>query len=303
MQVTSIHVYSLGPHPVKVRPGLVLRDAIPCKDLHSSQDMQLLADVSRPILDVADDDLVTLRPLRNPHVRRRERRSAGLKTAPAPDPVKPKPATVKAAPAAKVKEEPKIESKASSKESKPDSKPTSKESTPVPSGTKKAAPKRGAPGGIMQSFAKAAAMPKKTPKPPAPEEADIQGLALSDDGEDDDAAMPEPKSKAELEPDQETEGARKSRNARQEALKRMMEDSSEEEEEPEKEDTPMEEADEPSVPEEEKKEDAEPAEVVSSAGNGRRRGKRQVMKKKTVMDEQGYLGEYISIMDAVTISA
>lgn len=265
--------------------------------------MQLLADVSRPILDVADDELVTLRPVRNPYVRRRERRNTTPKAAPAPEPAKTKPAAAKPAPSVKVKEEPKTELKATSKDSKSDSKPVSKESTPVPSGTKKAAPKRGAPGGIMQSFAKAAAMPKKasTPKPPAPEEADIQSLALSDDGEDDAVEMPNPKSKAEPEQDQETEVVRKGRTSRQEALKRMMEESSEEEEESEKEDTPMEEADEP-VPEEEKKEDSEPAEVVSSAGDGRRRGRRQVMKKKTVMDEQGYLGKSLKILEFDTMA-
>lgn len=242
--------------------------------------MQLLVDVSRPILDVAEDDLVGLRPVQNTHVRRRERRSAAAKTAQAPEPAKTKPAPVKPAPAVKVKEEPKSESKASSKES-----------TPVPSGSKKAAPKRGASGGIMQSFAKAAAMPKKASTsipatPSAAEDADIQGLALSDDGEDDSAAMPEPKP----EPSQEIETTGKSRKARQDELKRMMEESSEDEE-PEKEDTPMEEAEEPPAPEEVKKEDAEPAEVVSSTGDGRRRGKRQVIKKKTVMDPEGYLGK------------
>lgn len=145
----------------------------------------------------------------------------------------------------------------------------------------------------MQSFAKAAAMPKKasTPKPATPSapEDDIRDLALSDDGEDDSAAMPEPK----IEPDQATETTSKRTKARQD-LKRMMEESSEDEES-EKEDTPMVEAEEPPAPEEaeEKKEVAEPAEVVSSMGDGRRRGKRQIMKKKTVMDDQGYLGNYV----------
>lgn len=249
--------------------------------------MHLLADASRPILDVAEDELVTLRPVRNPYVRRRQPRNAAPKAAPAPEPLKTKPAPAKSpapAPAPKAKEE-----------SKPNSKPSSKESTPVPPASKKPAPKRGASGGIMQSFAKAAAMPKKasTPKPAASsvcEDADIQGLALSDDGEDDSAAMPEPKT----EPD-ETEMTRKSRKDRQEQLKRMMEESSEEEG-PEEEDTPMEEAEEPPAPEEEAKGDVEPAEVVSSTGDGRRRGKRQIMKKKTVMDEQGYLGKFLSLL-------
>lgn len=218
-----------------------------------------------------------LGPVRNTHVRRRGRRNAATRpaaTAAAPQPAKIKPAPEKPAPAPKAKEQPKTESK-----------PSSKESTPTPLGTKKPAPKRGAPGGIMQSFAKAAAIPKKASTPAlatAPEETNIQALALSDDGEDDSMAMPEPQD--------ETEAARTSRKDRQDALKRMMEDSSEDEE-PEKEDTPMEDAEEeaPAL-EPDQKEDAGPAEVVSSTGDGRRRGKRQIMKKKTVMDEQGYLG-------------
>ena len=36
---------------------------------------------------------------------------------------------------------------------------------------------------------------------------------------------------------------------------------------------------------------AEPKEEVSVAG-GRRRGRRQVMRKKTIKDEEGYLGKY-----------
>lgn len=237
--------------------------------------MQLLADVSRPILGtVASDDSVGLGPIRNSYVRRRDLRNAAPKVAAvAPEPAKTKPAPAKSAPAEKVKEEPKTESK-----------PASKESTPIPSGPKKPAPKRGASGGIMQSFAKAANMPKKAskPTPAAAAETNLQNLALSDDGEDDSLAMPEPQ--------EETETARKSRKDRQDALQRMMEESSEDEE-PEKEDTHMEDAEtELPVSEPEAKEDTEPPEVIASAGGGRRRGKRQVMKKKTVMDEQGYLG-------------
>ncbi|KAJ4419389.1 CDC27 protein [Gnomoniopsis sp. IMI 355080] len=258
-QVTAIHVYSIGPHPVKL-----------------FQDMQLLADVSRPptLGTAASFDSVGLGPTRNPYVRRRDRRNAAPRVvAAATEPAKTKQAPATLVPAEKVKEEPKTELK-----------PSSKESTPTSSGTKKPAAKRGASGGIMQSFAKAATMPKKAskPKPAASaEETNVQDLALSDDGEDDSLAMPEP--------EEENDTARKNRQDRQDALKRMMEESSEDDES-EKEDTLMDDAEaEPPAPEPEAKEDTEPAEVVSSTGDGRRRGKRQVMKKKTVMDEQGYL--------------
>ncbi|KUI55114.1 DNA polymerase delta subunit 3 [Cytospora mali] len=261
--VTSMHVYSLGPHP----------------------DLQLLADVSKPILDrpAEDGSVNPPRPLgsiRNPYVRRRERRgavprpaAATSKPSNARQPASKHVPAAEPAPAAKAKEEPKAEQK-----------PTSKESTPVPSGAKKSAvaPKRGGSGGIMQSFAKAASMPKKekTSETATPIEED---QVLSDDGEDDSVPVPEPK--------KESETAGKSRKERQAELRRMMEEDSEDEEEPEKEDTPMEEPEEEEAPtpEPEKKEEPEPAEVISSTGDGRRRGKRRVMKKKTVMDDQGYL--------------
>lgn len=140
----------------------------------------------------------------------------------------------------------------------------------------------------MQSFAKAASKPKKasTPQATAASTADDSPMQeLSDDGEDDTV----------VEPKVEDDTARKTRKDRQEELKRMMEEESEDE--PDKEDTPMEEPEEEEIPEPEpeKEEKSEPAEVISSASNGRRRGKRRVMKKKTVMDDQGYLGELRSI--------
>ncbi|EOO03850.1 putative dna polymerase subunit cdc27 protein [Phaeoacremonium minimum UCRPA7] len=80
----------------------------------------------------------------------------------------------------------------------------------------------------------------------------------------------------------------KSRKEREEALRRMMDDEDEEEEPEEKADSPMEEpVEEPPAPEPEK--EAEPTEVVSSTGDGRRRGKRRIMRKKQILDDQGYL--------------
>ncbi|KAK7748920.1 CDC27 protein [Cytospora paraplurivora] len=276
----------------------------------AEEDLQLLADVSKPFLDVPTDDGSVDPPkplgaIHNPYVRRRERR--GLAQKPVAPPSKPsnaKPPAAKhasatePAPAAKAKEE-----------AKADQKPTVKESTPVPSGANKPAPapKRGASGGIMQSFAKAASMPKKrkttsqTAASSAVEDSSTQ--ALSDDGEDDSAPAPEPQ--------HESEATRKSRKERQEELRRMMEEDSEDDE-PEKEDTPIDELEEEApAPEPEKKEEPEPAEVISNTADGRRRGKRRVMKKKTVMDDQGYLGKLlhlysefrarILILDPVTV--
>lgn len=246
--------------------------------------------MSRPSTGAPSTDAVeSLRPIRNPFVRRRERRVAvPQKAAPkpaAPKTAGPKPVTPKDVPPKPVEPKPKLALK-EDEESRTDQKSSSKESTPVPSGSKKAIPKRGASGGIMQSFAKAASKPRKTTatQPEMPKTDDeVTMQALSDDGEDDSAPMPKAKG--------ESDSVRKTRAERSEALRRMMDESSEDEE-PETEDTPMEEPeDEPSLPEAEKQE-AEPAEIMSNTADGRRRGKRRVMKKKTVMDEQGYLGEF-----------
>ncbi|ROW05595.1 hypothetical protein VSDG_00282 [Cytospora chrysosperma] len=257
--VTSIHIFSLGPHPMK--------------------DLQMLADISKPTLDLpAEDNSVglprILGSIRNPYVRRRERRGTGPRpVAPAFKPSEAKPPASKHVPAAEPAPAAKVKGDA-----KAEQKPASKESTPVPSGPKKPAPapKRGGPGGIMQSFAKAASIPKKEKKPAAED----TSMQLSDDGEDDSAPAPELK--------KESEAAGRSRKDRQAELRRMMEEDSEDEE-PEKEDTPMEEPEEEAPAPEPEKEEPEPAEVISSMGDGRRRGKRRVMKKKTVMDDQGYL--------------
>lgn len=217
----------------------------------------------------------------NPHVRRRERRGV------IPKPTASKAAEVIAAvpkPAAptKVKEEPNTAAPAPA-------------STKEKEAAKKAPPSltRGGSSGIMQSFAKAAAKPKKAqasqPVTPSVKGEDTNMTALSDDGEDDADVVPEPKPAAD-------DTGRKSRKEREAELRRMMEEDDEDEpEQPEeKEDTPMEEPEE--EPEEElpapEPEKEEPAEVVSSKpGDGRRRGKRRVMRKKQIMDDQGYLGK------------
>ncbi|POS80696.1 hypothetical protein DHEL01_v200893 [Diaporthe helianthi] len=249
--------------------------------LQYETDLQLLADVSKPIIDQPAEDgpasrQHSLGPIRNPYMRRRERPGAAAKpTAAASKAPDAKPTTSKQAPSAQAK----VRDEAVSEQ-----KSGPKESTPLPSGSKKppAGLKRGASGGIMQSFAKAASKPKKasTPQPTAASTAEDPPMQeLSDDGEDDTV----------VEPKVEDDKAHNTRKDRQEALKRMMEEESEDDE-PDKEDTPMEEPeDEIPEPEPVKEAKPEPAEVISSASNGRRRGKRRVMKKKTVMDDQGYL--------------
>ena len=183
--------------------------------------------------------------------------------------------------AAAVKEEEK-EVKLPAKET-PASSATGKKPTPSLS--------RGGSGGIMQAFAKGAAKPKKQQgsQPATPSGAeDNSNLALSDDGEDDSELMPKPTSGS---------ARRKSRKEREEELRQMMEeddDGDDDGEAEDKADTPMEDVEEPPEDVPEPQPDpvkAEAAEVISaSSGDGRRRGKRRVMRKKQVMDEQGYLG-------------
>ncbi|KAI0101500.1 DNA polymerase subunit Cdc27 [Nemania sp. FL0031] len=260
-EVTSIHVYSLAPHPLK--------------------DLQLLTDTTRQVLELSTTDNVpnaakVYGTIANPNVRRRERRAG-----PIPVPVAPPP-KIEAKPT--VKEEPKAGSKPAV------SFAPSKKPTPAPS------LKRQASSGIGQMFAKAAAKPKKpatkASESPATSAAasgaeDNQATgAMSDDGEDD--AEPEPMADVT----REDSSARQARKDRQAELRRMMEESDEEEEAAESpdEDDPMDEEPPPPEPEPEPESKAEePAEVVSSAGGGRRRGRRRVTRKKQVMDDKGYL--------------
>ncbi|RSL84725.1 hypothetical protein CEP51_003734 [Fusarium floridanum] len=257
-KVTSIHVYSLAPHPQK--------------------DLSLLSDVSAQLSEYPKDEDASVTSKKygiigNPQARKRDRKGRPQVSAPA----------------AKVKEESTV--KAEPAEAKPVKKepsaPSSKEGTPASSGSKKQAVKKGMAGSIMQSFAKAAARPPK-PKP-APKEEDTS-MALSDDGEADDSDIVASKSK----PAVDAEEVRRKRQEREDALRKMMEDDDEDEnkedsdKEEEQEDEEMEEAPEPE-PEPEEPKEKKPSEVISSSGDGRRRGKRRVMKKKRILDDQGYM--------------
>ncbi|KAL1605585.1 hypothetical protein SLS59_003387 [Nothophoma quercina] len=137
-------------------------------------------------------------------------------------------------------------------------------------------------GDIFKSFAKAKAKPKdaakSTESTPAPvEDEPMQGMS-EDEGDDD-----EPEVQVDTE---KIEAAKKARDERAEKLRKMMEDDDEDmpdapaAEEREAEPPQLEKADAP------KEDEPEPTVTVE---NGRRRGKRRVMKKKTVKDEEGYL--------------
>ncbi|KAM0401554.1 hypothetical protein ACHAQC_002245 [Fusarium culmorum] len=281
-EVTSIHVYSLAPHPQK--------------------DFSLLSDLATQLSEYSTDGDITSASkkygvISNPNARRRERKGRLQPSASAPSQsVKKESTAPKTAPTAKPKQEAlsaaadKKDTKAAKQEPAASS---SKDGAPAPSGGKKPAAslKRGASGGIMQSFARAAAKPAK-PKP-APKEEEDSAMALSDDGEADDSDIVVTKSSK---PAVDLTDIKKRRQEREDVLRKMMEDDDEDEkEESDKEseqaDEEMEEAPEPE-PEPEpavKNETKEPAELVSSTGNGRRRGRRRVMKKKRILDDQGYM--------------
>jgi len=273
--VSSLHVYSLAPHP--------------------QRDLAMLSDVAKSLAEytIKEQDVSVAAKkfgtILNPHVRRRDR-AARPKVAAAAETKPPKPASSAMKPAtAPVEDKIKAEPKPTGKLKREASAPSSKESTPAP-GSKPAVLKRGGSGGIIQSFAKAASQPKKPKVQPKEEE----HTTLSDDGEADDDDI------AAEKPLKESESARTSRKEREEALRQMMEeddddgddDADAEKDEHEDGNAADEEMEDAPAPESEATKEPkveEPSEVVSSTGDGRRRGKRKVMKKKRILDDQGYM--------------
>ncbi|KAJ0385551.1 hypothetical protein COL922a_006129 [Colletotrichum nupharicola] len=251
------------------------------KGTNETKEPQMLADVAQQVREQSGYDsismLETYGSITNPNVRKRDRKGKPVPT-PAPvasaaKPVKKEPSPPTTKPTADKKAEEPV---------KKEAKPAAKESPfSMAAGKKGAAPpplKKSSSSGIMGSFAKAAAKATSKPKEAPPVN---DSPALSDDGEDDDEDIPAAKPSSD---------GRKSRKEREADLKRMMEEESEEEEEPEeKEEEPEDEPMEEPEPEPEAKKEPEQSEVVASSGDGRRRGKRKVMKKKQIMDDEGYL--------------
>ncbi|KAG9251838.1 DNA polymerase subunit Cdc27 [Emericellopsis atlantica] len=271
--VSSLYVYSLAPHP--------------------QRDLAMLSDIAKSLAEytIKEQDVSVAAKkfgtILNPHARRRDRAARPKVAASAQaKPPKPAPSATKA-PAAPVEDKVKAEPKPTGKLKREGSAPSSKESTPAP-GPKPAALKRGGSGGIMQSFAKAASQPKKPQVQPKEEE----HTALSDDGEADDDDI------AAEKPLKESASARTSRKEREERLRQMMEEDDDddaadaekdEHEDGNADDEEMEDAPAPEAEAAEEPKNGEPSEVVSSTGDGRRRGKRKVMKKKRILDDQGYM--------------
>ncbi|EME41048.1 hypothetical protein DOTSEDRAFT_74551 [Dothistroma septosporum NZE10] len=154
---------------------------------------------------------------------------------------------------------------------------------------------------IFKSFAKGAAKPKKTnsqgssaaaspaalPSPAAPAEDGTEDVPMTDFSDDDVDDIGT--NLLGEEPDEVKEPTGPTRKERKAALEALMDE----------EDEPMKDAEAPVAAEEEEAEldegaidkpeaEEEPKENVT-VENGRRRGRRRVMKKKTVKDEEGYL--------------
>ena len=277
-QITGIHVYSLAAG------GL--------------SDVNSLTECNRKIAVeyASEDPLLAWKQygtIQNPNVKRRTQKR--------PPPAASAPATKEAA---KPKPVPALEKQASKASN--DSGPDSAKATPVPekntdatkkkTATKPATVKR-QPTDLFKSFARgankakaasaessAAASPAATT--PAKEDESMGGMS------DDDPDNPIEDEEMEVEA-----GSGKSKKEREADLKAMM-DMDDEPMEDMEEDTNQGAIDTPKESEAEDSQGAkqeEPKETMT-VENGRRRGRRRVMKKKTVKDDEGYLGKSFSIV-------
>jgi DNA polymerase delta subunit 3 len=273
--------------------------------------IQTLAECNRKITaaHAGEDPLVAWKAygtIQNSNVRRR---TARVPPAPVPAAAVASKPVAKEAPAAKTATT-KPDSKESTNSTTTQKAPAemSKSDTAKSS---KVAPSKASASSIFKSFAKTAPVTKK----PAPTQSknDSQASAASvqdtnmtgfsdDDDEADDASLPE-----ELfAKDSQAESSGKSKKDREAELQAMMEQDDDEDEEAAKskadgedgdQDAEMDDADAlESQDSSTKKADAPEADVEEEepkviVQNGRRRGKRRVPKKRTVRDEEGYLGK------------
>lgn len=279
--ITGIHVYSLAAG------GL--------------SDVQTLTECNRKIAATyaSEDPLEAWKQygtIQNPNVRRRTQK----RPPPAPAASTAKETAAKPKPAPAPANAPALEKQATKASNESD--PNSSRATPVPEKDTDATKKKIATkpttkrenSDIFKSFAKGANKPKKTastessaaPSPaPAPAEDEPMG-GMSDDDPEDAADDVEVEAGA---------GTGKSKKDRQAELEAMMdvEDEPMEDIVEGASDEPMEPPKEESVEEEQKEEEPKESMTVE---NGRRRGRRRVMKKKTVKDEEGYLGKPIALL-------
>ena len=276
-EVTSIHIYSLSPQ--ENLDYTAIETYSTCATSFSSH---------RDATNV-DAPARSMGWIRNDHVRKRDRKSRHASAGPAPS---AKVKLIASNPEGSKKEVvPPVQKGGGSKTPNLTSKPPST-----------SAGKRSTAGGILQSFAKAAASQEQKSKEPIKDKGDAL-MAMSDDGEADDSD--DVPSKITGQP----ESTKKTRKEREQELRKMMEEDDDDEVDDDASDANMEDAADNELEEtndeieqavdtqeEDKsaagpKTDSEPSEIVSSVGDGRRRGKRRVVKKKRILDDQGYMGK------------
>ena len=257
--ISSIHIYSLEANPIK--------------------DLQVLAECNRKTgADFATEDPLEAwkqyGTIQNSNVKRRARGKA-----PPPPPSVTKPADI-------IAKKPLQSTTKKEMEINTESKASSANATPEPEkkGTTKPAAAKRQNSDIFKSFAKAKAKPKEDSQnskeaSPAPQAEDVPMTGFSSDEGEDEVGEPEEEAKPL---------SGKSKMEREADLKAMMDAEDEEMEDP---GTPAAESQDAETPVEdaETPKEEEPKETVT-VENGRRRGRRRVMKKKTVKDEEGYLG-------------
>ncbi|KAJ5257002.1 hypothetical protein N7478_013106 [Penicillium angulare] len=271
LSISTIHVYSL-------------QSAI-------LQDLDVLVDVTKEALAAhsQDDPLECGKQwgmIQNKHVMRRTGAGPPPPAASAPKTetkfvpkVKPEPTV----PAKRLfqKENPAKEESGAS-DSKPA--PSSANDSDAPSKSAKPAPKH-AKGSLFSSFAKAKPKTKATPAPDTATSTPGEDIVLNDasDGEEQAELFPESSEKP-------ASAIRETKKAREEKLKQMMEDDADDEEMPDADDEEPEEPEREPTPVEQPPV-AKPVELKEevTVQGGRRRGKRQIMKKRTVKDDEGYL--------------
>ncbi|TKA62878.1 hypothetical protein B0A55_08478 [Friedmanniomyces simplex] len=269
--ITGIHIYSLQAK------GL--------------GDIQTLTECNRKIAaDYASEDPLEVwkqyGTIQNPNVKRRTQRR---QPPPPPAPIA-KEAVAKATPAAPTTKPTTLKKEASkdSQDSKPASKPSSAKATPEPAKKPPTTKRQGSD--IFKSFAKGKSKAKaaqesqesagSTPKA-APEDEPMASFSDEDDADEGDVDVVEDVSKV-------VDG--KSKKEREAELQAMMEQEDEVMEDAAEVTSEQAEAvvHEGAIDKQESQAAEEPKETVQ-VENGRRRGRRRVMKKKTVKDEDGYL--------------
>ncbi|CAE7199265.1 CDC27 domain containing protein [Pyrenophora teres f. teres] len=273
-----VHVYSVEPGPIEILGVLSMCNHEAGKEYANEDPLERWSMYGS---------------IRNQYIKRRTakyaRPNAATTSKPTAKPV-PKPAT-KATATIRTKEK-EAPAPAPARRGSASEENASGRSTPQPStgsaALKKQDPKSGAKkdkatSDIFKSFAKAKSKPKEAEKSkestPAPvEDEPMQGMS-EDEGDPDD----EPEIKID---EEKNEAARKAREERAERLRKMMDDDDEEmPDAPAATDAPAE-ATAPATVDEPQADEGEDTVTVS---NGRRRGRRRVMKKKKVKDEDGYL--------------